>query len=248
MTSLLDWVRKQPPQNRQGVGRIFQSGVGPYLLTRKKEQLGLTMVGVDSTGDWTLYLVRTVELAPGGAGSGVIIPPVTMDIKTGDIFKSVSMQWPSRAKSQTAEFYLRRGVALHMTATEMIANVEYRVNDYAPTAAGIINDDYVTAWIAPGTPIFQWLPDVLVGPAVVTLDDAKTIPLFARQLRARVRDGSPAMTITWTNPEGGTADVVTVPADGQDHTYLVPGDCTLVLASSADPAGSVAYVQWECIS
>jgi hypothetical protein len=247
-------VQPVRPINIQATAQIWRPDQPLFLVGQMVDNVGLTMVGRESPGPWTLSVVREVQITEAGLGSDLIIPALSAEVITGESYRQVLAKWPTVALDGSAQFVLRRAVALHFMAREAICNVSFKVNDYAVAGvtpiADLIQSDTLTAWLSPGYPIPHRLPDVIVAPIAdaITLQSQKPIPIFAREITIRVRGGDPYMVLYFTNPENSLttfADTIVVPADNVDHTYTVPGEASTVLAISGGAGTSVAYCHWS---
>ena len=247
--SEIDWVRPLRPRQPQQIARIFDAsqkdGLGAALKT--PVTIGMTLISQSSPGDWTLNVVRKIEWQPIALGTGITPPSVDLSINTGEIMAGVSMLWPSTAPSGNSPIILRRGVALHVGASEVQARVAFVLNDYATPPAPVlqcVKSDVLIAWLSPAIAVPYRLPDVIVGiDSPVALSDYKAIPLFARRARVRVRSSGPVLagSLLFSNPEQAAPGDV-VPVTTTDSEIVIPGDLELVAAT---PSGLIVQIDWD---
>lgn len=247
----IDWVRRVRPRQPQQIARLFDPNVRNNIgaIAQKPQAIGLTLISQSSPGDWSLQIVRRIEWQPLAIGSGMGAPAVDISINTGELMAGVSMLWPSISPSGNSPIILRRGVSLHVGASEVQAKVAFILNAYDLPPAPIdqcVKSDTLTAWLAPSIAVPYRLPDVIVGVDVPTYTDYKAIPLFARRARVRARSSGAvtAGSLLFSNPENAAPGDV-VPVGLTDSEIIIPGDLELVAAT---PAGLIVQIDYEANS
>ncbi len=201
--------------------------------TSEPRQITLAGVGVQSPGDWTMYVLRLTYLeSPDLTDQPALITKVSLQAGTdkgrGDLL-GLERSTISTGSTMQTMASLYRGVAFHIAAGAMDLTI-----GWLPGVRTV--DDRILAWVAPGRPSRTWLEGTGVTSATTVALSAAgrlRIPVFARRVTIGYSNPgtSPAVqpfVSFWAGPVFVGVRYITPPAPFRTttETYVIPQRAT----------------------
>lgn len=165
---------------------------------------GMTLIGTGSYGDWTAYIVRTMQNANGTVPSRVRARCV---VGHGDVAVDAVIAPDVAANAQS----IRTWQVYHIVGSEIRLDIEVvAVAGAKPTA------DRLVAWVAPGRPSLNYVRHALVANG----SPVNPIPTFAVALELQVTLANTA-TLVWYDDQAIAVETTLLTASATDVPVAV---------------------------